>query len=74
MDALAVERSQIAFVGDSLTRDITGAKAVGLAAIWINRGAHIDDEGGPSPDLVIQDLRDLVITNRCNTVKGLSVA
>src|SRR5205814_6992202 len=31
MEALAVERPQIVFVGDSLTRDIVGAKASGLA-------------------------------------------
>ena len=60
MEALAVERTQTVFVGDSLTRDIAGAKAVGLATIWINRGARTGDEGVPSPDLVIQDVRDLV--------------
>jgi FMN phosphatase YigB (HAD superfamily) len=60
MDALAVERSQILFIGDSLARDIAGAKAAGLAAIWINRGASTDDKGVAGPDLVIRDLSDLL--------------
>jgi beta-phosphoglucomutase-like phosphatase (HAD superfamily) len=33
IEALAMERTQIAFVGDSLRRDIAGAKAVGLATL-----------------------------------------
>ncbi|HEV8718538.1 MAG TPA: HAD family hydrolase [Candidatus Binatia bacterium] len=60
MEALAVDRTQIVFVGDSLKRDIAGAKAAGLAAIWINRGVRTGDKGVSSPDLVIQDVRDLV--------------
>jgi FMN phosphatase YigB (HAD superfamily) len=55
-----VDRTQIVFVGDSLKRDIAGAKAAGLAAIWINRGVRTGDKGVSSPDLVIQDVRDLV--------------
>jgi len=53
--AFAVDRWQIVLVGDSLTRDIAGAKAVGLAAVWIDTGTGTVDESVPSPDLVIQD-------------------
>jgi phosphoglycolate phosphatase-like HAD superfamily hydrolase len=60
MDALAVDRSQIVFIGDSLARDIAGAKAVGLPAIWINSSARTDDRGVAGPDLVIRDMRDLL--------------
>ena len=60
LEALKVDPSRIVFVGDSLRRDIAGAKAVGLSAIWINAaGAEVND-GVAKPDLVIQDLRDLV--------------
>ena len=58
--AFAADRSQIVFVGDSLTRDIAGAKAVGLSAVWIDTGTGTVDESVPSPDLVIQDLRELL--------------
>ncbi len=60
LEAVAVDRSQIVLVGDSLTRDIAGAKAVGLSAVWIDTGTGTVDESVPSPDLVIQDLRELL--------------
>lgn len=59
IEAFGVDRSRIVFVGDSLRRDIAGAKAVGLSAVWINSGVDKVDESISSPDLVIQDLRDL---------------
>lgn len=60
IEAFAVERTKIVFVGDSLTRDIAGAKAVGLSAVWINPGQEEVEASLPSPDLVIQDLRELL--------------
>ena len=60
IEAFGVERSKIVFVGDSLKRDIAGAKAVGLSAVWINTDVGKVDKSVPSPDLVIQDLRDLI--------------
>jgi phosphoglycolate phosphatase-like HAD superfamily hydrolase len=60
IEALKVDRSKIVFVGDSLRRDIAGAKIAGLSAVWINNGAGQLDEGLPRPDFVIQDLRDLL--------------
>ena len=60
IESFGVARSKIVFVGDSLKRDIAGAKAVHLAAIWIDKGIDKIGEGSPSPDLIIQDLRELV--------------
>jgi HAD superfamily hydrolase (TIGR01509 family) len=60
IEAFEVERSRIVFVGDSLKRDIVGAKAVGLSAVWINTGVGKIDKGVLDPDLVIHDLRDLI--------------
>ena len=59
IEAFEVDRSKIVFLGDSLRRDIAGAKAVGLSAVWINSGISKVDKSMPGPDLVIQDLRDL---------------
>lgn len=60
IEALNVERSKVVHVGDSLSRDIAGAKAVGLSAIWISAaGTEVNDDVA-KPDLVIQDLRDLL--------------
>jgi len=55
-----MDRSRILFVGDSLKRDIRGAKSVGLSAVWIDRGLRNIDDVDPRPDRVIKDLRDLL--------------
>jgi FMN phosphatase YigB (HAD superfamily) len=60
IEAFAVERAKIVFVGDSLRCDIAGAKAVGLSAIWINADRETVEESVPSPDLEIRDLRELL--------------
>jgi len=60
IESFDVDRSKIVFVGDSLKRDIAGAKVANLAAIWIDRGIDKIGEGSLSPDLVIQALRELV--------------
>lgn len=62
IEALEVERSKIVFIGDSLKRDIAGAKAFGLSTVWINMGIGKVDKSVPSPDVVIEDLRDLIKT------------
>ena len=60
LEGFTVDRSQIVLVGDSLTRDIAGAKAVGLSAVWIDTGTGTVDERVPNPDLVIRDVRELL--------------
>ncbi|MFC1716502.1 HAD family hydrolase [Candidatus Poribacteria bacterium] len=60
MEAFEVDRSRMVFVGDSLDRDIAGAKSVGLSAIWIDAEASEVRKRTPRPDLVIQDLWDLL--------------
>lgn len=60
IEELDVDRSKIVFVGDSLRRDIAGAKAVGLSAVWIGAGLEGLDDSHPRPDWVIRDLRDLL--------------
>ena len=62
VDAFDVELSKMVFVGDSLKRDIAGAKAIGLATVWINlEASETDKTAAASFDLVIQDLRELFV-------------
>ena len=61
IEAFIVDRSRIVFVGDSMRRDIAGAKGAGLSAVWIGRGREGLDDSHPLPDWVIKDLRDLLV-------------
>ena len=61
--AFTVERARLLFVGDSLRRDIAGAKAVGLSTVWIKaeqNNPNVPNAQSPIPDLVVQDLRHLL--------------
>lgn len=60
IEAFDAARSTIVFVGDSLRRDVAGAKAAGLSTIWIDTGDEQAETSFSSPDLVIRDLRDLL--------------
>ena len=57
---LAVPREGVWHVGDSLTADVVGAKAAGLAAVWLNRRRRVRGEVDPVPDREIGSLSDLV--------------
>lgn len=59
LDKLAVETERVWHVGDSLTTDVAGAKAAGLAAVWLNRSGRVREEGDPEPDLEISSLSSL---------------
>lgn len=64
IERFGVADSEVLFVGDDLARDIAGAKAAGLAAVWINRadaaGSVEGFAGAARPDLVVKDLSDLL--------------
>lgn len=60
IEQIEVNESKIVFVGDSLLFDIMGAKAVGLSAVWINANNQPLTVNALTPDLVIQDLRNLL--------------
>jgi putative hydrolase of the HAD superfamily/5'-nucleotidase len=55
LEPFDVPRSQVLFAGDSLRCDIQGAKAAGLATVWINAAgtAH------PAADFTVASLLDL---------------
>jgi putative hydrolase of the HAD superfamily len=56
MERLAVKPDQCVMIGDSLTRDITGASAVGIRTIWLNRFQRKIANLDPTPDLELVDL------------------
>ncbi|RUR76748.1 HAD family hydrolase [Chlorogloeopsis fritschii PCC 9212] len=60
IENIGVNKSKIVFIGDNLLFDIAGSKAVGLSAIWINSNNQPLSPTIPTPDLVIQDLRNLL--------------
>ncbi len=56
--ALDAPPTQAAMIGDNPARDIVGAQAAGVYAVWLNRtGAVL--EGAPPPDAEIASLADL---------------
>lgn len=50
-------------IGDSLERDILGAKAIGMKTVWVNRHGMSRDES-IVPDLEASNLRQLVVTDK----------
>ena len=55
---MACTADEAVMVGDSLANDITGAAALGMRTVWVNRYRH---ELPPEirPDAVIEDLHGL---------------
>jgi HAD superfamily hydrolase (TIGR01509 family) len=58
LDALGVSAAEAAIVGDRPERDVAGARAVGMRAIW-KRPFDYEGEPDPEPDAVITCLADL---------------
>jgi putative hydrolase of the HAD superfamily len=61
LDDLAMNPHEVAHVGNLLETDVVGAKAIGMTAVWVNRG----EGGDPNrisyrPDHEIKHLYDLI--------------
>jgi len=54
-----ISPSKMVYVGDSIDRDVAGAKKAGLSAVWIKSGEIRPEASQYEPDLVINDLREL---------------
>jgi putative hydrolase of the HAD superfamily len=50
--AVGAERGDAVMIGDSLSRDVAGARGAGLRSIWIDRG-----DGTPKPEDAVPDAR-----------------
>jgi putative hydrolase of the HAD superfamily len=59
LTALGVGPDGATMVGDSPERDVAGARAAGLAAVWINRTGRLLAAGEPRPDATIRALDEL---------------
>jgi FMN phosphatase YigB (HAD superfamily) len=57
VERLGCEYSSALFVGDSLTRDIAGAKGCGLATVWIGNRDRLPED--VRPDRVIGSVEEL---------------
>jgi len=56
LERLSVSPDQTVMIGDSLSRDIAGAHAVGIRTIWLNRFQRTIANHDPTPDLELKDL------------------
>ncbi len=59
LDALALEPAEVWHIGDSLTKDVAGAKGAGLTAVWLNRNGVARHGSDPEADLEIRSLTEL---------------
>ena len=64
VDELAVDVGDVLHVGDSLTADVAGARAMGMSSVWITRRVKdpektLAEYDGPAPDFQIEDLAEL---------------
>ncbi|MEO1558944.1 MAG: HAD family hydrolase [Cyanobacteria bacterium J06632_19] len=55
-----VEREKIVYIGDHIMRDVGGAKTAGLSTVWINKSGKQLNESMEIPDLIINDLQELI--------------
>ena len=58
LSRLAVQPNEAVMIGDSLSKDIAGAQAVGMKAVWLNRDGA-DGRDDIIPDLEARDLMEL---------------
>ena len=59
LEELSVSAGEAVHVGDSVKSDVGGAKAAGLAAVWVNRYGVCREPQGPVPDAMILSLAEL---------------
>ena len=60
-----VDTPRVLYIGDSPKRDVAGAKALGMGAVWIENKARPLAPEDPQPDLIITDLTELPgVTNK----------
>jgi HAD superfamily hydrolase (TIGR01549 family) len=60
VDAFDVDNSKMVYIGDSLRRDVAGAKNFGMSAIWIQRDGACAAGITVQPDLIVSDLQEIL--------------
>lgn len=61
LETFGVDVSRVVYIGDSLRRDIAGAKSLGMEAIWIQQNQVSEKDIPVKPDLIISDLQDVLL-------------
>ncbi len=61
LDTFGVDVSRVVYIGDSLRRDVAGAKSLGMAAVWIQQDQVSKKYLSVKPDLTISDLQDVLV-------------
>ena len=61
LDALGVSAPDAVVVGDSLQRDVAGARRAGLRSVWLDRAGDAAADGSAVPDARIRRLGELPI-------------
>jgi putative hydrolase of the HAD superfamily len=59
LERAGVRPEEAVMAGDSLRRDVAGARAAGLHAVWVNRAGASLSGGGTRPDAEIRSLAQL---------------
>ena len=53
--------SKAVYIGDSLRRDVAGAKRLGMVAVWIQQDQVSEKDISVRPVLIISDLQDVLL-------------
>ncbi len=61
LDHFEVEPKQIVYVGDHPRRDVEGSKSLGMSAIWVDNPERKRPMGRVHPDLIVNDICELLI-------------
>lgn len=60
-EAFDTDVSKVVYIGDSLRRDVAGARNFGISSIWIGNELTIESDIVERPDFIIADLQDILI-------------
>ena len=61
LETFDVDVPRVVYIGDSLRRDVAGAKSIGMAAVWIQQDQVSEEDIPVKPDLIISDLQDVLL-------------
>jgi putative hydrolase of the HAD superfamily len=59
LDLAETGAEEAVMIGDSLERDIAGARALGIRTVWMRRYGHLEPVDGIQPDATAQEIRSL---------------
>ncbi len=60
LDKFKVNKESVIMIGDSIDRDIQGAKDTGIKAVWLNRNNSDPGDLTVRPDYIVKNLMELI--------------